>query len=1000
MSRTPRRKQNSSEQSDRADTMGTNVYSAKDNRSMHKSLNGEFILYQVLLEQILKKDNSLSSDGSSLSNYFEPDDTDNKKVMNEFDTSYDPQKAIHWYTRESCIYKILNKALRTQNIDDINPFDTFIRDLNAQLSEQHQLFVKQQTTQFIKVYRGQLISKDEVNRLKSGIGQFISMNSFLSTSTNRKKALEFAMSRPPPNDALTSILLEITVDLNANSKPYADIRHLSAFSEEEEILFMLGCVFRIDNIYYDEQTKIWMANLKLCSEDDQDMKKFSSSLDDQLKGQTPLIAIGYNFIDMLKYDDAQQHFQKILEQNLVQNDIDRAYCYHGLAKVNEKQGNSNLSIGNLNQALNYLSKSSSLNDHPLRSQCYNDFGLAYSDQGNYKNAFEFFDKALQTKNNISSATYSGLSEVHFQMKNYQLALEYLQKSLQNQSDTDLVSLTKTYIDMGKVYAAMNEKEEASKMFNKALETQIAELSSDHPDLSYTYSQIGLMCSQVGDQQRALEFMEKAHQLQSKTLPHNHPDFAESYKHFGDIYMKLDDFDTAISYYEKSLENQLKTLSSSHPSVIGIYRIIGYVYWQKKDFNQASIYFKKVLEGELARSKPGDLSLISAYHTLGELYFDKYKVHSDENDLNDALNFYLKCLENELEKKLEEDESLIDLYEVIGDICFEKQDFNRSLVYYNRLLCCHLRKKPLNEVIIDQIYTLIAEIYLKKSQFDQTILYYQKLETDKLEDQRRFTENIHFEKRHLNQSLNYFQNLLNKELQTRSKTDPSLSNIYYILANICFESQNFDKALDYFLQLLNNELERKAFDDPSLENTYKATATIYFQQKNYGKSLIYLNRLLDCQLKTRTIEHPPIRVTYIMIGNIYLTRDYFDTSSTEVRKPSDKKASKEELDAKIKLLENDSQFNKRHLDEALFYFQNLLHKNNGTRSIDDIYTILAYISLEKQDYFQALHYFEKLLYKQIDDYTTNYRPIAHTYSIVGDIYYKIGILTHPQQKYKQ
>ena len=37
---------------------------------------------------------------------------------------------------------------------------------------------------------------------------------------------------------------------------------------------MLGCVFRIDNIYYDEQTKLWMANLTLCSEDDQDMKTF------------------------------------------------------------------------------------------------------------------------------------------------------------------------------------------------------------------------------------------------------------------------------------------------------------------------------------------------------------------------------------------------------------------------------------------------------------------------------------------------------------------------------------------------------------------------------------------------------------------------------------------------------------------------------------------------------------------------------------------------------
>ncbi|CAF3696016.1 unnamed protein product [Rotaria sp. Silwood1] len=1000
MSRTSRRKQDPDKQSVRVDTMGTNVYSAKDNQSMHKSLNGEFILYQVLLQQILDEKDSLSSNESLLINYFEPNDMVDKKVMDEFDTSYDPQKAIHWYTRETCIYKILNKALRTQNIDDVNPFESFIRDLNAQLSEQHKLFVKQQTTPFIKGYRGQFISKDEVNRLKSGIGQFISMNSFLSTSTNRKKALEFATSRAPPNDTLTSILLEINVDLNANSKPYADIRHLSAFSEEEEILFMLGCVFRIDDINYDEQTKLWMANLTLCSEDDQDMKNFSSSLDNQLKGQNQLIAIGYNFIDMLKYDDAQKHFEKILKQNLAKDNIELAYCYHGLAKANEKQGNSNLSIENLNQALNYLSKSSSSDDHPLISQCYNDLGLAYSDQGDYKTAFEFFDKALQTKNNIPSATYSGLSQVHFQMKHYQIALEYLQKSLQSQSNTDLVSITKTYIDMGKVYAVMNKKEEASKMFDKALETQIKELSPDHPDLAYTYAEIGLMYSQIGDQQKALEFIEKAHKLQSETLPNNHSDFAQSYKNFGNLYMKLGDLDKALSYYEKLLENQLKTLSSSHPSVIETYRIIGHVYWKKRDFNQASIYFNKVLDGELERSKPGDSPLSSAYKTLGELYFDKYNVHLNENDLNDALNFYLKCLENELETKLYEDESLINLYEVIGDICFKKHDFNQSLVYYNRLLGCHLRKKLFDELIIDQIYTLIGEIYLKKSEFDKTILYYQKIETNKPKDNFRFTENIHFEKRHLDQSLNYFQNLLNKQLETHSKTDPFLSNTYYILANICFEKQNFDKSLDYFIQLLNNELERKAVDDLSLEDTYKAIATIYFQQNNYDKALIYLYRLLDCQLKTQTIEHSSITVTYIMIGNIYLKKDYFDTYSNNFQRKLDKTKSKENLDTNIKSLENDSQFHTRHLDQALFYFQNLLNKQNINRSVCDIYTILAYISLEQQDYLQALNYFEKLLYKQIEDYTSDYPPVAHTYLIVGDIYDKNGILNQAKQNYKQ
>jgi hypothetical protein len=219
-------------ESDRADTMGTNVYSSKDNKSMHNSLNGEFILYQTLLKQILDGKTLSTADIGSLQKYFQPDDKKDKEVMLEFDTSYNPHKAIHWYTRETCIYKILNKALRTQNIDDVSPFGPFIKDLDTQLTNEHQLFIKKQKTPKIYVYRGQLISKDELNRLKSSQGQLIAMNSFLSTSTNRKKALEFATSKPPPNDQLTSILLEINTNLQSISKPYADIKHLREISPD------------------------------------------------------------------------------------------------------------------------------------------------------------------------------------------------------------------------------------------------------------------------------------------------------------------------------------------------------------------------------------------------------------------------------------------------------------------------------------------------------------------------------------------------------------------------------------------------------------------------------------------------------------------------------------------------------------------------------------------------------------------------------------------------
>ena len=289
----------STDRDERTDTMATSIYSSKDNQSLHKPLNGEFVLYQILLKQVLDgEENSFLSLHPSLINYFHPNDPKDEEAMTEFENEYKPPKAIHWYTRESCIYKILNKALRTHNIDDVVPFRNFVQDLHKQLEQEHTSYIEKQQTATIQLYRGQFISKDELTRLKSAKGEFISMNSFLSTSTNRQKALEFATSRPPPSDELTSILLELEVDINLLGKPYADIKHLSAFPDEEEILFMFGAVFRIEDIHFDEQIKLWIGKLILCSQDNQDFIDFSKNLEKDLQGQNQFISLGNYLLQM------------------------------------------------------------------------------------------------------------------------------------------------------------------------------------------------------------------------------------------------------------------------------------------------------------------------------------------------------------------------------------------------------------------------------------------------------------------------------------------------------------------------------------------------------------------------------------------------------------------------------------------------------------------------------------------------------------------------------
>ncbi|CAF1148361.1 unnamed protein product [Rotaria sordida] len=999
-----RQRTNDNKENERADRMGTHVYSSKDNRSMHKSLNGEFILYQMLLEQISNKKQELTFNKNSLVEYFQPDDKNDKKIMKEFDKEYKSEKAIYWYTRETCIYKILNKALRTQCIDDIIPFGSFIRDMNKQLDDEHKLFIKQKQTPIIQVYRGQLISKDEVIRLKSTQKELISMNSFLSTSTNRKKALEFATSKPPPNDELTSMLLEIDVNINYLSKPYADIKRLSAIPEEEEVLFTVSSIFRIENISYDDKINLWMAKLTLCSLDDPDIKNFLSSLKQELKGQNEFVSLGNYFIHMLKYDLAQEHFQKILDQNLVKEDIELAHTYYGLAQANCKKEDYHLAISNLNKALDYLLNNSSLNDHSLVSLCYNDLGSIYGKQSNYVNALQCFGKALSTnKNNDNlSKIYSASSDVHFKMTNYHMALENLEKSLEHQTKTDYAIIANTYINMGKIYIAINEFEKASQIFDKAIEYQLKELPNTHPDVSYTYNAIGLMFLDKNDHEKALEYIEKALHLQLESLPNNHPDFADTYRNFANIYMKKENLDRAVFYYEKVLENQLKTLLWNYPSVVDTYRSIGNIHSKKQNHDEALIYFHKILDSQLEKTQLDDTSISDTYQNLGNLLLEK-------NNLDEALQFYLKILNNELKTKLYEDFSLIHIYKTIAEIYYKKRILDQSLIYYNRLLDCYFRKEPLDQSTINEIYTSVGKVYLKKRHFDQTLLFYQKqnnnqLLHDKSINKIKLIDNIFFEKRHLEQSYHYFKNYLREQLKTHSEKDPILIDTYYILANISFEKENFDRALKYFLLSLNNELERKAIYDSSLQNIYKAIATIYFEKENYNESLIYFNKLIDCQLQNKSVKLSSINDTYTMIGKIYLKKNHFHLHADDNKKLRENKFNKNlsmtRSKTTTKSYTNNFRLEKHHLDQALFYFQTLLNKQINDQLLDDLYIILGNICLEKQDFNQALTFFQTLLNKQHAQNNFGDPSLVNIYLIIGDIYAQISRIDQALQHYKQ
>ncbi|CAF3740449.1 unnamed protein product [Rotaria sp. Silwood1] len=183
------------------------------------------------------------------------------QAIEEFANTYTPKEAIRWYTRDGFVYKVLNKALREQNRKAIQLLHFFIYDLDRQLKSEFratkQDWLKADT---VRLYRGQLMSLEELQQLQKNKGEELFLNSFLSTTTDLAVANIFSGAGNYNCDNPTqSIIFHIEW---VDSKPktgLADIRRLSFNGDEGEILLSPTHTVSFLDCVYDEKERVWNA---------------------------------------------------------------------------------------------------------------------------------------------------------------------------------------------------------------------------------------------------------------------------------------------------------------------------------------------------------------------------------------------------------------------------------------------------------------------------------------------------------------------------------------------------------------------------------------------------------------------------------------------------------------------------------------------------------------------------------------------------------------------
>ena len=553
------------------------------------------------------------------------------KLIDDMEKEYSKEQAISFFTRASFLYRILNEALRTQDINMLFNLRFFVADLYNQLALLFDEQCKSMTLPTV-VYRGQFISNNDFDRkIQGNINGFLSFNSFCSTSTNINVALAFAGNCATNDPNTKSVVFEITVEAEKSRRPFANIEHLSTKKDEDEVLFSMASVFRIQSIEYLSSFDVWLVRLLMNGEEDEELNALAKKMKEEL-GFTDT----WSIFDNLSTNGGGQYeelFALMKKSPKHFNYEDMLHIFGGLL----------MQMGDLQNAEYYfrmLINDTQFDNSLMKVAYYTNLSLVCSEQKKYDAAISCAKEALQLRTihpYLSAIIYTNLGSFYTKKRHATEAFEYLQKA-ENIFKTSTLfrneDLSLHYVHMGAAYEMKQDFLKALEYFHKTKNILESSLPDNHPNLAMIYSCIGTNYMRQDKYDRAVFYLLASLDIRRRSLSNNHIDIVISYVDLGTNYQKLFNANSAYECFQKALE--IISLSPNEPYGPNIMYVLGIYYQRENNLSKALDFYHNALYGEMRSMSPDYLFRIATYTIIAGVYDKQEKWRKAIKYYNNAI----------------------------------------------------------------------------------------------------------------------------------------------------------------------------------------------------------------------------------------------------------------------------------------------------------------------------------------------------------------------------
>ena len=655
--------------------------------------NPTFIWFHLLIQAILRLPRTDAARSKMLvecDRQYDDDDIEQKKIQ-EFRDSYKPDQAVKWYTRDSFVYRLVNRAFRMQDIDEILTFYPFIADLHDQLRVLHDEFIELGPSDEMTVYRGQLIHIYELRKMADSVGGLLSMNSFFSTGFDRTLARRFAGESTTTSPDLVSLIYEVKIDTTVRAAPYSNIGQHTYFPTEEEFLFSVDAVFRIEEAseLVDEFGQYWQIKLRLIDErNEQELTDLIDHCKSEIGGTSSLVSLA-SILNIMNDHVHGERYCRLLLDELPVGDKDRLVALTILGHIAQDTG---------------------------RQQ------EAYA---HYKQALDECDPTDVNQKILVSMSLNNVATMHFEAGHYDVATsEFLQilKLREAYLSTDYQMLICTYNNLSICLLMKGDRQEAIDKAEKAFTLCKKYLPENDPTRASVEGNLADVYYQSGRQKEAIFHCEIALAIQKRCMPAGHHFLITAHRNLGNKYADMGDYGQALAHLESALAIEQHQPNADSFSLAATLNGIGCVLSGQGRKEEALSYFERVLQ-----LIPENHTLrISALQRLGVVLGQIGKIDAAYDALRQAIRLYEEQKDNSNELEL------ASIYHAVGTIQCQCSELDNAVEIYNKALAIRQRLLPAAHPDIARLYNELGAIYLDKRDYAHALNYFKQARVIELE----------------------------------------------------------------------------------------------------------------------------------------------------------------------------------------------------------------------------------------------------------------------------